>query len=116
MQFVLLATDYDGTIASDGKVDDKTLAALERVRASGRELILATGRHLDDLCQVLPQLNLLDLVVVENGGLLYKPETREEKLLCPAPDRRFLLTPKGAVMVLPSGVNKATGSKPPGMN
>lgn len=47
MQYVVLATDYDGTIAHDGVVDAPTLAALEHLRPSGRKLILVTGRELD---------------------------------------------------------------------
>src|SRR5579871_4958467 len=77
MRFPLLATDYDGTLASDGKVSDKAIAALERLRASGRKIVLVTGRHLPDLCQVFPKLEMFDRVIVENGGLLYRPETRE---------------------------------------
>ncbi len=33
----------DGTIAHDGKVDEQTIAALERLKKSGRKLILVTG-------------------------------------------------------------------------
>lgn len=90
MRFVLLATDYDGTLTSSSQVDKATLTALERVRSSGRNLILATGRQLDDLSSVFPQLELFDRIVVENGGLLYCPETQMERPLCPAPDERFL--------------------------
>ena len=43
VRFLALACDFDGTIAHDGMVDLATLAALERVRASGRRLILVTG-------------------------------------------------------------------------
>src|SRR5262245_3968957 len=49
MRYLALACDYDGTIAHHGRVDDDTLAALRRVRASGRKLLLVTGRELDDL-------------------------------------------------------------------
>lgn len=90
MHFLLLATDYDGTLAHDGVVDQRTVTALERLRNSGRRIVLVTGRHLPDLCQIFPRLDLFDRVVVENGGLLYRPETREQKLLCPPPDERFL--------------------------
>ena len=54
MRFLVLAADYDGTLATEGKVDDSTLDALERLRASGRKLILVTGRHLPDICRVFP--------------------------------------------------------------
>ena len=151
MRFLLLATDYDGTLATDGRVDAPTLAAMDRLRASGRKLVLVTGRHLPDLQTVFPKLELFDRVVVENGALLYRPATREEKLLCEGPHQKFVallhdrnvpvavgrcivstwqphdvevlevikdlgldlqvIFNKGAVMVLPSGVNKGSGLK-----
>ena len=48
MRYLALASDYDGTLAHDGRVDEETIAAIARLRASGRKLILVTGRHLDD--------------------------------------------------------------------
>lgn len=90
MHFLVLATDYDGTLAHDGVVDKETIAAVERLRSSGRRVVLVTGRHLSDLCNIFPRLELFDRVVVENGGLLYRPETHEQKPLCPAPNERFL--------------------------
>ena len=73
MHFILLATDYDGTLAHDGVVNEKTAAALDRLRASGRKLVLVTGRHLPDLCKIFPDLEMFDRVIVENGGVLYRP-------------------------------------------
>jgi len=90
MHLIVLATDFDGTLAHDGVVDEDTISALERFRASGRRLVLVTGRHLADLCQIFPQLDLFDRVVVENGGVLYRPETHEEKLLSDPPDEHFI--------------------------
>ncbi|MGC2475756.1 MAG: HAD family hydrolase [Candidatus Sulfotelmatobacter sp.] len=90
MHFILLATDYDGTLAHDGVVNEKTAAALDRLRASGRKLVLVTGRHLPDLCKIFPDLEMFDRVIVENGGVLYRPDTREEKLLCDPPDARLI--------------------------
>jgi hydroxymethylpyrimidine pyrophosphatase-like HAD family hydrolase len=145
-----LATDYDGTIATHGTVDPDTLAALRRLRDAGGTLILVTGRELPQLKQVFPDLDLCDMVVAENGALLYTPETGKERPLCDPPEESFVralkergVTPlsvgrvivatyephettvlhvikeqglerqvifdKGAVMVLPSGVNKASG-------
>src|SRR5262249_18619015 len=90
MRYLVLACDYDGTLAHDGRVDQATLAALERLRASGRELILVSGRQLEDLQSVFDHLDLFALDVLENGGLLYRPSTREEKVLGPAPPEAFL--------------------------
>jgi HAD superfamily hydrolase (TIGR01484 family) len=73
LRYLALASDYDGTLASDGRVDDITVAALERVRATGRKLILVSGRILADLKRVLPRIDLFDVVVAENGAVLYQP-------------------------------------------
>lgn len=150
MRFVALATDYDGTIAHHGAVAQATLDALKRVRDSGRKLILVTGRRLDELLEAFPETDVFDRVVAENGGVLYRSDTREQHLLTEPADERLVealrerhVEPlsvgkaviatwephqqealeaikdlglelqvtfnKGAVMVLPSGVNKASG-------
>jgi HAD superfamily hydrolase (TIGR01484 family) len=152
MRYHALACDYDGTIAWDSDVSDRTVAGLEELRKSGRRLILVTGRELDDLNKVFPRLDLFDRVVAENGALLYRPATREERVLAERPSEDFIrelihrgaervsvgrvivatwrphettavelirdsglelqvIFNKGAVMILPSGVNKATGLK-----
>ena len=77
MYYLALATDYDGTLATDGRVDGETRAALERLRESGRRLIMVTGRELDDLERVFPHFELFDSIVAENGALLYRPAERE---------------------------------------
>ena len=90
MHYLALATDYDGTIADEGVVDKSTLAALERLRGGGRRLILVTGRELTDLRQAMPRLDLFDLVVTENGALLYDPANHEEQALGDAPPAAFV--------------------------
>jgi hypothetical protein len=81
MRYTVLASDYDNTLAVEGQVDAPTLAALDRWRAAGRRLVLVTGRHLDDLLRVFPQADCFDVLVPENGALLYHTATREERLL-----------------------------------
>lgn len=150
MRYQVLATDYDGTLAKDGRVSDQTLDALTRLRQSGRKMVLVTGRILADLRQVFPQLDWFDRIVAENGALLFDPATGEETVLAEPPPPAFIdelrrrgiagvdagrvivatwrphentvlevirdqgleleiIFNKDAVMVLPSGVNKATG-------
>ncbi len=92
MTYLALATDYDGTIANEGAVDAATLAALQRWRATGRRLILVTGRMLDDWLQVFPQYappELFDWVVAENGAVLYQPLSQTVKLLSDPPPAEF---------------------------
>lgn len=147
----VLATDYDGTLAHHGSVTESTLAALEDLKAAGFRLILVTGRELNDLLAIFPQLVLFDLAVMENGGVLYYPETGISERLAKPPPSNFIarlhelrlplqignvivatwephekqvleairefglelqiIFNKGAVMILPSGVNKASGLK-----
>ncbi|PMS21728.1 haloacid dehalogenase [Trinickia dabaoshanensis] len=90
MRFVALATDYDNTIATDGRVSDDTWSALERLRQSGRHLILVSGRELEDLRSICPRLDLFSRVVAENGGVLYRPDRGEKRLLAPAPPQAFV--------------------------
>jgi hydroxymethylpyrimidine pyrophosphatase-like HAD family hydrolase len=80
-----LATDYDGTLASGGVVSKTTLEALVRLKASGRKLLMVTGRELPDLRRVFPEVDICDAVVAENGALLYRPGRAEEPLGPPPP-------------------------------
>ena len=152
MYIICLATDYDGTLAHDGVVEDSTIEALIDFRQSGRKLVLVTGRELPDLARCFSRLDLFDRVVAENGALLYTPATRKEQPLAPEPPANFverlralgvaplsvgraivatwepnekavleairdlglelqIVFNKGAVMVLPPGVNKGSGLK-----
>jgi hypothetical protein len=75
MRFRALATDFDGTLAHDGVVDDETIRALRRLRESGRKLLLVTGRELPSLFNTFPHSNVFDLIVAENGAVLCDPLT-----------------------------------------
>lgn len=90
MRFLALATDYDGTLATDGAVDPETVVALRRLAATGRKLILVTGRQLNDLLGVFPDATLFDAVVAENGAVLYRPASRETRVLAPPPSPDFV--------------------------
>lgn len=150
MHYHALAADYDGTLATDGVVDEATVESLHRLKESGRRLVLVTGRIIEQLTQVFPQLALCDLVVADNGALLFDPKTGEKHKLTDPPPQEFIdelarrgvprievgdvivatwephettvlktihdmglelqiIFNKGAVMILPTGVNKATG-------
>jgi HAD superfamily hydrolase (TIGR01484 family) len=150
MRYLALATDYDGTLAHNGVVSERTWAAVRRLRDAGRKVILVTGRELEDLKTTCPHFELFDLIVAENGGLLYHPGQSTARALAAPPSAEFvarlqqhgvapisvghtivatwephqaavlsvihemglelqLIFNKGAVMILPAGVNKATG-------
>lgn len=149
MKWLAFATDFDGTIATDGAVDEATRAALIRIRTGGATTILVTGRELKDFAPVPEVLDLFDCVVAENGGVLYSPSTKQTQVIgSPAPPdfaaelvqrgvpvtvghvivatvephehvvlelikekalELQVIFNKGAVMILPAGVNKASG-------
>lgn len=90
MPYLALATDYDGTLATNGVVDQETVGALRRLAATGRRLILVTGRQLNDLLRVFPEATIFDAVVAENGAVLYRPASRESRLLAPPPSSPFV--------------------------
>src|SRR5579864_3129833 len=71
MRYFAFACDYDSTLADHGTVKDSTVDALRRLAASGRKLILVTGRELDDLRQVFPRHEIFHRIVAENGAILY---------------------------------------------
>lgn len=148
-RYLLLATDYDNTLAADGQIAPEVIAGLRRLRDAGRRVVLVTGRELDDLLLVCPEIALFERVVAENGAVLYRPGSREAVVLADPPPRAFcdllgrtgipfstgrviisthvphedrvleairklglelqVIFNKDAVMVLPSGTNKATG-------
>jgi len=89
-RFRALATDYDGTLAHDGRVDESTLAALRAARAGGLRLIMVTGRELSDLFNTFDAVDLFDRVVAENGALLYDPTTRAIESISSPPPRAFV--------------------------
>src|SRR4029453_1906048 len=90
MRYLALAVDYDGTLAKNGQVSPQTVAALEEVRASGRRLILVTGRELPELLEVFPHIELFERVVAENGALLYRPATKEAQALAQPPSEALV--------------------------
>ena len=82
-----------------------------RFKATGKRLILITGRELADLRAVFDHLHDFDAVVAENGAVMYLPATQEERPLAPPPPERFIasLRAKG---VKPLSVGRSTW--PPG--
>jgi hydroxymethylpyrimidine pyrophosphatase-like HAD family hydrolase len=90
MRYRALATDYDGTIAHDGRVDAATVDALRRVRAAGFRLVMVTGRELTDLFNTFEYVDAFDRIVAENGAVLYDPATKDIDVLAPAPPGPFL--------------------------
>lgn len=99
MRFAAVAVDYDGTLATEGLVQAPAVGALEQLVASGRQCILVTGRMLRELLPLFPQAELCARIVAENGAVLYRPSTREQRLLAPqaSPALAHALKAKGVM-------------------
>lgn len=76
-----LACDGDGTLTTRKILARRTEAALDRWQESGRRLILVTGESVQQL-QHFPEHRRFDLVVAENGAVIYHPASDKTKVLC----------------------------------
>lgn len=83
MRYFALAADYDGTLVTAGSLSKELEVALERLRSSGRRVVLVTGRTFEELASHRASMALFDRAVLENGGVLYSPAERRTTLLCP---------------------------------
>ncbi len=90
MKYTVLATDYDGTIAHDGQVPDATVSSLRRAKAAGMQLFMVSGRELDDLLRIFPFAGEFDLLILENGALVYDPSSKQTRPLADPPPQAFL--------------------------
>jgi hydroxymethylpyrimidine pyrophosphatase-like HAD family hydrolase len=80
MRFNVLALDYDGTIARDGRAHPAVLEAIMEARARQIVIVLVTGRIMSDLRRVLAEQGLFDAIVAENGAVLAFPRGRTRLL------------------------------------
>src|SRR5690349_16859342 len=85
-----LICDYDGTLATEGHVSSPVLAALQEIQRAGWHLILATGRILEELDLIFPELPLFERVVAENGAVVFRPDTGGEVVLADPPPKAFI--------------------------
>lgn len=53
-------------------------------------MVLVTGRKLRSLQKMFPAYTLFDLIVAENGAMIYNPSTLKKILLGEGPSERFL--------------------------
>ena len=101
MRYEFLASDFDGTIAEEGKVSKTTLGALRHWKSSGRKFVLVTGRLLNDLIHTFPEYEICDLIVGENGALFYTPKTKSTTHLASAPPEAFVDLLRARLVVPP---------------
>jgi hydroxymethylpyrimidine pyrophosphatase-like HAD family hydrolase len=78
------AIDYDGTLAESEAASPAVLEAVAEVRGSGRRVVLVTGRIMDELRAVFPDVQAhFDAIVAENGCILVSSSGRSSALADP---------------------------------
>ncbi len=85
MKLTAIAVDYDGTIATNDRMDPAVRDAIDMARRQGVAVLLVTGRRLNDLRRVCPDLSCFDVVVAENGAVLEFPSSGRHVLLTRPP-------------------------------
>jgi hydroxymethylpyrimidine pyrophosphatase-like HAD family hydrolase len=90
MRFFALAAGFDGTLARNGRYDERCIEALKALATTGRKLILVTARELRELLEVFPEARLFDFIVAENGAVMHRSATRESEILAQAPSEILL--------------------------
>jgi HAD superfamily hydrolase (TIGR01484 family) len=90
MRYVVLAAGFDGTLAREGHCDERCIDALRELSATGRKLILVTGRELRPLLEIFPEARIFDYIVAENGAVLHRTATRQSEILGQAPPEILL--------------------------
>lgn len=77
MQY-LLALDLDGTTVNrQGKLGEKTKAALLAARKKGHLVVFATGRRDIDMFSFWEEATFADFLLLNNGAKLMRPDTKE---------------------------------------
>ncbi|HVO75373.1 MAG TPA: HAD-IIB family hydrolase [Ignavibacteriaceae bacterium] len=90
MNYLLLACDYDGTLAKDGIVSERTYNSLKLLHDSGIKLLLVTGREIEDLKKVFNHFEIFEKIIAENGALIFDPHSKEVKLIGQPPPEVFI--------------------------
>lgn len=77
-KFKLIAADMDGTLLDDKyRVRPELLAAIEKCRARGIDLVLATGRLYPSVLPYVKDLGVTLPVIASNGAVVKDPGTGE---------------------------------------
>ena len=74
----VVASDLDGTLlGSDHAVADRTVSAIDRVRAHGGRFLMVTGRPVRWIVELAERLGTTDPVIALNGAVVWDPGSGE---------------------------------------
>jgi hydroxymethylpyrimidine pyrophosphatase-like HAD family hydrolase len=90
VKFLVLALDFDGTIAQNDVLDPDVRKAIAELRAQDIVVVLVTGRILEDLLRVVGDLHFVDAVVAENGAVIEFPDSGYSAVLGQPPPPSLL--------------------------
>jgi hydroxymethylpyrimidine pyrophosphatase-like HAD family hydrolase len=115
MKLGVVAIDYDGTIAVNGRFDPAARDAIAQLRLHGIAVVLVTGRRLEELKAVAGNLGCFNAIVAENGAVLYFPESGRQAIVGHAPNPRLIeaLQQRGIVIAIGDSVIETDASRAP---
>ena len=87
MKSGVLALDYDGTIATNGVLDEGVRSAIEDLRAKGITVVLVTGRILKDLGALMGDLWRVIFGISKNQYRMGQLRTSTDALIQAIQDR-----------------------------
>lgn len=80
MKTKLIALDLDGTLLnSSGSISDKTLITIRKAIEKGIEIVLATGRSVELICEEIKSIQEIKYVISSNGSAIVN--LRENKMV-----------------------------------
>jgi hypothetical protein len=86
----LLALDFDGTIAVDGRLDGEVADAIRDARQADVMTVLVSERMLADVQALLPAPDLFDAIVAEGGAVVQMSNGASPNVLARGPDAALL--------------------------
>ncbi len=104
-------TDVDGTLTTANRLESSTLAAMERLTASGIKVVLVSGRPAgwgECWARTLP----VDGVIVENGGLYFARDAKGRlKKVYALPPAKLKVARKRLLREVKAAMKKVKGAR-----
>ncbi len=94
--YKLIAVDMDGTLLKEDKtISKETIKAINKAKARGIKVVLATGRPIEGIQSYLQELNLIsseDYAIAYNGAIIQNTESKQiiSKALIKGSDLKYL--------------------------
>ena len=112
MKVRVLALDFDGTIAVDGRLDGEVADAIRDAREADVMTVLVSERMLADVQALLPAPDLFGAIVAEGGAVVQMSNGASPNVLARGPDAALLAELQRLEVAHRSGRNALESADP----